>query len=258
MADPTTELAREFLEFNHYLVRTETKFYRNKKLKGTPSDIDIIATRSKRTRIDELELKRNIIGEVKNWQIMKEGTVDRIYRNKFRHVDDPKISWQQLRNYIPSRIFDKVLFCLATTEDVYNHALVKYKIKIITTGFIIKQIANFFKESPRRWSYYPEWYNYNIIKSIMYYLFNSHMKRGRWKDKLTLEDLVWINPEEDPQYRNRFVEGNSKFLEDFIYYQTSGEVFSILIRRFAQGYQKWFKDELKSNKRFWTYLTKYM
>ena len=42
MADPTTELAKEFLEFNNYLVRKETKFYRNKELKGTASDIDIM------------------------------------------------------------------------------------------------------------------------------------------------------------------------------------------------------------------------
>ena len=90
----------------------------------------------------------------------------------------------------------------------------------------------------------------------MYYLFNSHMQRGNWKDKLMLEDIVWIDLKEDPQYRNRFVEGNSKFLEDFIYHQTSGEAFSSLIKRFAKAYPKWFKDELKSNKKFWDYLTK--
>jgi len=255
MADPTTELAKEFLEFNNYSVRKETKFYKKSELKGTPSDIDIIATSPKGIKIGELELKENIIAEVKNWKIMKKKTLDRIYKHKFKHIDKPEISRKQLKKYIPSTIFDKVIFCLATTEEVYNYALRKYKIKIITTGSIIRQIARFFKESPRRWTYYPESYNYNIVKSIMYYLFNSHMKRGHWKDKLTLEDLVWIDPEKEPQYRNRFVEGNAKFLEDLIYHQTSGEVFSNLINRFAREYPKWFKDELKSNKRFWAYLT---
>lgn len=256
MADPTTELAREFLEFNHYLVRKETKFYRNKELRGTPSDIDIVATSPRGVKIGGIELRRNIVAEVKNWQIMRNEALDNIYENKFRHIDDPEISWPQLRKYISSKIFDKVVFCLATTEEVNDYAATKYETKIITTGFIIKQIARFFKDSPRRWTYYPEWYNYNIIKSIMYYLFNSHMKGGRWKDKLTLEDLVWIDPEVDPQYRNRFVEGNSKFLQDFVYHQTSGEVFSNLVRRFAKDYPKWFRDELKSNRKFWNYLTK--
>ena len=30
-----------------------------------------------------------------------------------------------------------------------------------------------------------------------------------WKDKLTLEDLVWIDPKEESYYRNRFIEINS-------------------------------------------------
>ena len=43
MSDPTTELAREFLEFKNYIVKKETKFYKNRKIKGTLGDIDIIA-----------------------------------------------------------------------------------------------------------------------------------------------------------------------------------------------------------------------
>lgn len=155
MADPTTELAKEFLELNDYLVRTETKFYKNKELKGTASDIDIIATRPKGMKIGELELKENIIAEVKNWQIMKRKTLDKIYKNKFKHIDNRAVSWKQLRKYISSKIFDKVLFCLATTEDVYDYAIKKYEIKVITTGFIVRQIARFFKERGK-WTYYPE------------------------------------------------------------------------------------------------------
>lgn len=252
MADPTTELAKEFLEFNNYSVRKETKFYKNKKLTGTPSDIDIIATSPRGIKIGNIELKENVIAEVKNWEITKKKQLDKVYKDKFKYIDKPEISWKQLRKYISSKRFDKVIFCLATTEGVFNYALEKYGIKIITTGFIIKQIAKFFKESPRRWTYYPEWYNYNIIRSIMYYLFNSY----KWKDKLKLEDLVWIDPVKESRYRNRFVEVNSKFLEEFVYHQTSSEVLINLINRLAKEYPGWFIKQLKSNKKFWNRLTK--
>jgi len=252
MADPTTELAKEFLEFHNYLVRKETKFHRSKELKGTPSDIDIIACAPRNTKIGELELKENIIAEVKNWAIMERETLDEIYETKFRFIDaKPSISWKQLKKYIPSKKFDKIVFCLATTEDVYNYALRKYGIKIITTGFIIKQIAKLFKERERRWSYYPEWYNYNIIRSIMYYLYEC----PKWKDKLILEDLVWIDPGKESRYRNQFVEINSKFFEDFVFYQSSSEVFVKLINKYAEKWPQWFKKQLKLNKKFWTYLT---
>lgn len=256
MADPTTELAREFLEFNNYLVRKEVKFFQNKKLEGTPSDIDIIATSPKGISIDGLELKKNVVVEVKSWQIMQKITVDEIYKDKFRYIDNPQISWKQLRKLIPNRTYDKVLFCLATTEEVFDYAKATYDIKIVTTGFMIKHIARFFIESPRRWTYYPEWFNYNILKSIMFYLFNSYMGNARWKDKLNLEDLVWIDPDLDPRYRNQFIEGNAKFFEDFVYYQTSGEVFINLVNKIAKYHREWFRDILRSNTKFWKYLTK--
>lgn len=251
MADPTTELASEFLEFNGYLVRKETKFYKNRKLRGTASDIDIIATRSSDSR--ELGLKKDIVAEAKNWEISKRKTLDRVHKNKFKYINDYEISWKQLKKYISTKRFGRVIFCLATTEDVYNYALKKYGIKIITTGFMIKHLAQAFKEKPRRWTYYPEWYNYNMIKCIMHYLFNCYM----WKDRLTLEDLVWIDPKNEPRYRNRFVEVNAKFLEEFVYHQSPPrEVLRILIERLAREHPTWFKRRLKSNKRFWTYLTK--
>lgn len=251
MADPTTELAKEFLEFNNYAVRKETKFQRSKKLMGTPSDIDIIATSPKRTKIGNLDLEENIVAEVKNWEVTTKEKLDEIYEDKFKFMDTyPRVSWRQLRKYIRSKKFGRVLFCLATTEKVYEYALRKYGIKVITTGFIIKHIAAFFKESERAWTYFPEWYNYNIIRSIMYYLFECH----KWKDKLTLEDLVWINPKADRRYRNKFVELNSKFFEEFVVYQSSGKAASSVINRLASEYPAWFKSELKSNKKFWTYL----
>ena len=253
MADPTTELAKEFLEMNNYLVRKETKFYKNKELKCTASDIDIIATRPKGIRIGDLKLQKNIIGEVKSGEVTKRRQFDEIYEDKFKFIDDePEISWEQLKEHISGRAFDKALFCLTTTKDVYDYAQEEYETKIITTGFIIKNMADFFKNSEKSWSYYPEWHNYNILKSIMYYLYSSY----KWKDRLTLEDLVWIDPEAEPRYRNQFVDVNSKFLEGIIYNQTSGKAFVNLINRLAKEDPGWFKKKLKSNKKFWVYLTK--
>lgn len=253
MADPTTELAKEFLEFHDYLVRKETKFYKSKDRKGTPSDIDIIATSPRETKFGKLILNENIIAEVKNWEITKEKILDDIYEDKFQFIDDePRIAWKQLKRYIPSKRFDRVIFCLATTERVYNYAFDEYRIKIITTGFIIKQIAELFKGKEKRWTYYPERYNYNLIRAIMYYLYNCY----KWKDKLTLEDLVWIGPEEEPRYRNQFVKINSKFFEEFVYHQTGGKVLANLISRLGKEDPSWFKRQLKSNKKFWRYLTK--
>lgn len=251
MADPTTKLAREFLEFHGYLVRKETKFYKNKELRGTASDIDIIATRSSHAK--ELGLKKDIVAEAKNWEILKKKTLDRIYKNQFKYINDYAISWKQLEKYISTKRFDRVIFCLATTEDVYDYALKKYRIKMVTTGFMIRLLAKAFKEKSRRWTYYPEWYNYNMIKCIIYYLFNCYA----WKDKLTLEDLVWIDPEKEGYYRNRFVEVNSKFFEKFVYHQSPPrQVLSNLIEKLANERRRWLKNRLKSNKKFWFYLTK--
>jgi len=252
MADPTTELAKEFLEFNDYIVRKETKFQKNKKLQGTPSDIDIIATRPTSKKIGELELRENIIGEVKNWIIDTKDILDDVYNDKFKFIDNyPEESWKQLRKWIWSKKFDRVVFCFATTEEVFNHAFEKHNIKIVTAGFMIKKLALFFKESKRSRSYYPEQYNYNSVRTIMRYLYSCH----RWKDKLTLEDLVWIDPEEEPRYRNSFVEINSEILENLIYNQSSWEIFDRLIKRAAKEYPSSLKRRLRNNKQFWGYLT---
>jgi hypothetical protein len=251
MADPTTELAKEFLEMNDYLVRKETKFQKSKKLQGTPSDIDIVAISPKGIQKDGLQLSENIIGEVKNWRIEDKDTLDDIYEDKFKFIDaQPKAAWKQLRKLIPSKRYDKVIFCLATTQQVYDYAWKKYGIKIVTTGLMIKLMTKFFKESERKWTFYPERYNYNTIRSIMHYLYQCY----KWKDKLTLEDLVWIDPEAEPRYRNQFVEMNSKFLEDLVYFQSSCLVLTNLINRAANDDPQWLKSILKSNKKFWNHL----
>jgi hypothetical protein len=254
MADPTTELAKEFLEINGYIVRKETKFYKkikNKRPFGTASDIDIIATRSRPIKIGDIKLKENIVAEAKNWEVDSKGTIDDIYNDKFKRVENFKVSWVQLKNFISSKRFDKILFCLATTEKVYKYALKEYGIKIITSGFIIKNIANFVKTSERNWSYYPEWYHYNTIRTILLYLYYT-----KYKDKLTLEDLVWIDPKKNRQYTNRFVKLNSKFLEEMVYRESSGDIIINIIKRLSKEYPWWFKKQLKTNKSFWNYLTK--
>lgn len=126
MADPTTELASEFLELNNYLVRKETKFYKNKEQKGTASDIDIIATAPQGVKLDNITFKENIVAEAKNWEVMSKKTLDQIYKRKFKYIDKDEISWPQLRKYISTKSFDKVLFCLATTEDVCTYAQRKW------------------------------------------------------------------------------------------------------------------------------------
>ncbi len=249
MADPTTELAKEFLEMNHYSVRKETKFHQNKKAQGTPSDIDIIAISPK--GIPELKLGECIVGEVKNWSIMKRETFDEIYDDKFRFMESqPQYAWQQLKDFIPTKNFDKVLFCFATNQDTYDYAL-KKGINIVTTGQMLKNLASFFKTSERNWTYYPEMYNYNAIKGLMCYLY----KCNNYKDKLTLEDLVWIDYSQEKRYRNLFADRNAKFLEEFVYHQTSGEIFSKLLERCEKEYPEWLKRKLKENQKFWKYLT---
>ena len=253
MADPMTELAKEFLEFNDYSVRKETKFQKTKKLEGTPGDIDIIATRPNIKKIGEFELRENIIGEAKNWTIDSNERLDEVYNSKFRFMDRyQEQSWKQLKRWIWSKKYDRVVFCFATTEDVFKYALEKYNIKIITAGFMIKNLAVFFMNSRRKWSYFPEQYNYNAVRTIMIYLYKCH----RWKDKLTLEDLVWIDPDAEPRYRNSFIEINSEILENLIYKQSSWEIFDRLLKRAMEEYSSSLKRRLKSNKQFWKYLTK--
>lgn len=228
MADPTTELVKEFLEFNNYCVRKETKFQNNKKLQGTASDIDIIATRPTSKRIREIEFGENIIGEVKNYNLDKKDELDSIYKDKFQFLDKcPNESWKQLKKWIWTKKYDRAIFCAATTENIFDYALTKYNIKIISAGFMIKDLATIYKESKGKRTYYPESYNYSLIITIMRYLFKSHL----WKDKLTLEDLVWIDPDAEPRYRNNFVKINSKIIENLVYCQSDWDIFGKLIVR---------------------------
>lgn len=256
MADPTTELTKEFLEINNYLVRKETKFQNKVKdadLFGTCSDIDILAISQLGIQRADFQLSKIIIGEVKNYSITSNKKVDSIYDKKFHFFDSrPKFAWAQLRDLIPKKEHDKVIFCRATSQQVYDYALKKYNIKIVTVGLMIKLIAEFFKHSDRNWTYYPERYHYNVIKNIMNYLYECY----KWKDKLTLSDLVWIDPKEEPRWRNRFLETNAKFFEDFVYYQTSGDILEKIIKRTAEEYPPFLKRTLKKNKKFWEYLNK--
>ncbi len=252
MADSSTEIAREFLELMGYAVRKETKFFKNKKQFGTASDIDIIASRAKELRIDGLVLGKNIVGETKNWDVDNRGTLDWIYEDKFRFIDNSKISWPQLKTFFETRSFDRVLFCLATTNEVFKYARKRYGITIVSAGLMIKQMARFFRESDHNLTYYSEWYNYNMLKTIMRCLYEI-----KWKDKVTLEDLVWIDPSKNSKYRNKFIEVNSRFLEEFVSRETDGIVMGNLLKRLPEKWDwKRIRDQLKSNRKFWSYLVK--
>ncbi len=77
------------------------------------------------------------------------------------------------------------------------------------------------------------------------------------KDKLTLEDLVWIDPKKNWKYRNVFIKTNSRFLEEFVSKETDGVVVDNLLKRMPVDWSwKWMKDELRSNREFWAYLVK--
>ena len=200
---------------------------------------------------NEFSLGKNVVGEAKNWEVERRSTLDWIYRNKFRFIDNSGISRPQLRTFFKSRSFDKVLFCLATTDDVFEYAQSKYGIKVMSAGFMIKQMIKFFRSSDHNFTYYPEWYNYNMLKTVMQYLYTMN-----WRDKLTLEELVCIDPRTDSRYRNHFMKTNSKFITDLISKETEGGAFEILLRRIPDDWdRKWVKDVLKSNKGLWSYLT---
>jgi len=213
MSDPTTELSREFLEFNNYIVKKETKFYKNPELKGTPGDIDILAVSSSDTKFREFKLNKNIVAEVKNWPVMTKKSFKEIYDDKFKFINNEKIGWKQLKHYISEKNFDRILFCFGTTREVYEYALYDYKVRIITTGFIIKKFCEIYSNDFSD-TYYPEAYQFSLIRSVMKYLYDSH----RFKDKLLLKDLVAIDPENEPRYCNHFNNRNSEFMADFLYF----------------------------------------
>jgi len=234
MADPTTELAKEFLEFQGYIVKKESKFIKNKELKGTAGDIDIIAISSKGVDLGEFKLKREIVAEVKSWKVMTKEQFNEIYDDKFKYINNYKISWrqEQLKKYFSSKKFDRILFCGATTDEVYEYAL-KKGVRIITSGFIIKKLCDIFTESGKR-TYYPEAYNFDLIRTIIDYLLHSH----KFKDKLTLKDFIWIKPDEEPQYRNKFNKLNGEFMADFLYYDNENLI--SLMREDPE----WFLNEI--------------
>src|SRR5208283_3820203 len=97
-------------------------------------------------------LGQYIIGEVKNFEITTIKYFEQVYKNKFKFIDKYSDSaFEQLKYLIPQTYnkVDKVLFCLATTDEVYNYALDKHEIKIVTVGQIIKSMAKNVKDNER-------------------------------------------------------------------------------------------------------------
>ncbi len=79
-----------------------------------------------------------------------------------------------MKELMPTRKFDRVIFCFATNQSTYDYALNKYGIKMITTGQMIKSIASAVKTCGN-FTYYPERYNYHVIRSLMQYLYKCSL-----------------------------------------------------------------------------------
>lgn len=248
MADPMTELAKEFLELNNYLVRKDTKFYKKKNQEGTAGDVDIIATRPNRLVLGDREFGSNIVGEAKQGVYDKESEIDYVYEDKFKCIDNSEICRPQLERYLPEWKFDRVLFCFAARKRACDYAWNEYKLKVVTAGFIIKQFAHHFNaKSEKSWTYYPEWYNYSLIRIIMSDLEPSE----KFTDQLMLEDFVSLDPVKNPNLRNRFVDINQNLFREFVMRQNSSEVAGDIIDYVSSEWTSWFVDRLQKNKELW-------
>lgn len=236
-----TELAREFLYLNKYHVSTDVKFYKNKEHKGTKGDIDIIARRVNDLKLDDFILGKNLVAEVKSQIIKSKKNFDDIYSDKFAYIDDLEIGWTQLKNYVPGKNFERILFCLATTEEVYKYALKKYNLKILTFGFIFKEFNKLYQESGKR-TYIPDAPFFSMTRWFSLYLYKSHL----YQDKLTLEDFIWIDPDEEPRYRKEFNKLNSEFISRFLWYDDDA------LKKMLLDDPSWFLkqiiDQIKENK----------
>ena len=206
MGDAITGLAREFLEFNYYFVKEfvvlDEDSYIQKGFEGV-AIVDVIATSLKGADFGEFKLGKEVVAGVKNWNFNDKRQVDQMYEAKLKLVDKFDISWKDLNKWISSKKFDKVLFCSAATTEVCDYALKKYGIRIITTGFIIKQFCKMIKDTKAREgkdfifiegvkqvqihaAYYPDAVNYGRISAIIDYLNSPH----KYKDKLAAEDFL--------------------------------------------------------------------
>lgn len=216
IAEPRTLLIKEYLELNDYFVRVDCKFYkklrrrRHKKAKGyqTPSDIDIIATKKG---------KRPIVAEVKGGlEIKSKKEINELYNNKFKHVDNTKIGWIQLRKFLKTKKFRRIVYCFAlkpkkgvAQEELLKYAKKKYKLEIIPLSEVLIDFFDFcYKKG--KWTYYSDYPNINLIRLIMeqltfpdYYAF-----KGR---KLKIYDLL----SDQTLYRiKKIMEHNKDFLRD--------------------------------------------
>lgn len=241
MTDPMTDLASEFLYLNKYHVSTEVKFYKNKEQKGTKGDIDIIARRVKNLKLDDLTLGKNLVAEVKSQIIKRKTAFDNIYSDKFAYIDDLDIGWSQLKDYVPNKNFERILFCLATTEEVYEYALKKYNLRILTFGFIFKELNKLYQETGQR-TYIPGASFFSMTRWLSWYLFKSHL----YQDKLTLEDFIWIDPDDEPRYTKEFNRLNSDFMSRLLWFDD--DALRKMLLREPSWFLKQIIDQIKENK----------
>lgn len=258
MPDAMTQLAKEFLELNHYIVSTNIKIPKSKN--QTESDVDIIASSNKgsKTLADEFDLKyKTIIGEVKNYSISSGKTLTEVYYSKFKHVEENPFSRNRIKEYVRlSHKFDKVLFCKDIKPSVLKYAK-KHKIKIITAVQMISYMARHYKglitnNAKRSHTYYPEWYNYNTLRILM----DALADPSYYRDRLHLKDLVLLDFDTQGSTRSGFIHQNQSFLEGFSYHAKQDVILKNLITRLYENYPRAIIDILKSNNKLWNDLIK--
>jgi hypothetical protein len=234
MAEPMTELAKEFLEMNNFIVRKETKFFKEgmyyNETHGTAGDIDIIAVRKDNLKFENEVIKNQIVAEVKSFDLSNMTQLKEVYEDKFKFIENSS-NWNQLTHFFSSKKFDRIIFCFSVSNGMREKAK-KYKIKIITAGQIIKHFFKIRSKDPGKWTHYPEWYNFFLIRAVHNYVNNPNY----YDDKLLLKDILDIEPMGDSYGRNRFNEYNGEIMGDFIYYD------EIVIEKMMKCSPEWFLD----------------
>ena len=218
MEEPMTQLVKEFLEVNDYLVRVNTKIDKGQR---TMSDIDILAHRIKTKRkIQYIPLNDSIIGEVKNYRIIKKGTwgFENIYKKAFEvfeHEENVNI----MGHIVPIKDAERVLFCFSATTDTLETAEIK-KITIISASYMVKNLIGHInsnlKENKNSWAYYPGWPIYSFLRHLIDLLSTTNTYAG--KDRLLIENLIFENVRDNienhktKKSEKEFINRNSKFL----------------------------------------------
>ncbi|MBW2974898.1 hypothetical protein KY366_04235 [Candidatus Woesearchaeota archaeon] len=216
MVEPRTQLIKEYLELNGYFVRVDYKFnkqlrrkrkYKKAKPYQTASDIDIVA------------IKKNqdpIVAEVKGGtEIRSKEQIDELYGEKFKHIDNPKVGWVQLRKILKTQKYRRIIYCFSipsrkkiSQERLLQYAKKKYKLEIIPLSQILIDFFDFrYKE--KKWTFYADYPYINLIRLIMDYLTYPDYYTYKGKN-MEIEDLLLDN---DKWQLKKIVEHNKGFFK---------------------------------------------